>query len=254
MSKFFWLVSVATIAGAFAVVEGCSSDSTTATTEDDAGTDSSTPRPPRDAAPPEPVDSGPQTCPTLDPISEADIAAKWMPPPAIVDGGEDGGDGGVACTQANIDALKAAFAASMGSVKYTDIKTALGAQCTACAFSPFVYADGGLAQEWSVFVDVDGGAIDNRSGSCFAHRVDNNCGKLRYEFEQCLRIACKDCDTAQAQKCRQDAQKDACKAITNSYASACADEVNLLKVCNIYGAIATQCSGGVDAGIDASAQ
>jgi hypothetical protein len=248
VKRFFLLATVTAIAGLFVTVEGCSSSETTTTTDADAGDSGSTKPAPREASVDPVVDSGPAVCPPTDPITAADLSA-WMPPPPVQD----------VCNQANIDALKAAFNASTTGVKYTDIKTALGTDCSACVFSPLAEADGGATPNWSIFVETNGGAIDNREGSCFARLSDTNCGKNRYLFEACLRAACTsaDCGSDSAvTACKKAVQNGACKDITTAYVAACPNETALLDQCNTYSSIAYGCSGGLDGGaeggIDAS--
>lgn len=195
--------------------------------------DASKPPPPKVDASTEPPPV--LTCPTTDPITAADIDAQllWKAPVAFQN----------VCTQQNIDDLKNLFknAPAGGGVKYADIKTSLGATCAACAFSPKAGAS------WQVFVEEVGGAIDNRTGSCFAQRSGAACGQARFRWETCLDSACPeaDCGPNGVTACTQKAQKVACLSLTNSYVAACPNEVDDLPICgNIFGAIATSCSGG----------
>ena len=204
---------------------------------------------------PPPVDAGGAgdpdggaVCPTTAPITAASIDAQlpWKPAAAAQN----------VCTQQNIDALKALFKSAPAGVKFADMKTSLGAACASCAFSPIG------APNWQVFVEDGSGAIDNRTGSCFAARVGGACGprygavcgKARFRFETCMDIACttNDCGSEQArQACLNKAQKGACKAVSGAYALACPNEADLLAVCgNIFQAIATSCSGGPNHTID----
>lgn len=197
---------------------------------------------PPDAGPEEAA--GPQVCPTTTPVTAADIEkglGTWKAPSAIQN----------VCTQANIDAVKALFkAAGSAGVAYTDIKTALGAPCSACVFSPE------SAPNWSVFVEATDGFIGNESGACFALLKDANCGKSRLFFEQCLDFTCSedDCQTStKQQKCYGDTQSGACKDVTTAYSAACPNEKQLIDACgNMYKAMAVACAGGADAGIDAA--
>ena len=196
----------------------------------DASVDASKKPPVADANP----DPG-AVCPTTDPITAADIDAQllWKAPAAFTN----------VCTQANIDALKFLFknAPAGGGVKYADIKASLGATCAACAFSPVAGAT------WQVFVEENAGAIDNRTGSCFAQRSGAACGKARFRWESCLDAACteSDCGASSVQTCIAKAQKGACSGLTNDYAIACPNEATDLPPCgNIFGSIATSCSGG----------
>jgi hypothetical protein len=245
-TKFFVLAGVAVLAGVFGAVGGCSSDPEETPVETDAGSDTGTRPTPREASVDPPVDSGPVVCPTTTEIAVADLPLQWKPPPATQN----------VCTQQHIDDLKAAFKAS-SSVKYADMKTLLGVDCSGCVFSPIATDGGTAAATWSVFVEASStGAYDNRTASCFARLKNDNCGKTRFQFEQCLRAACPltDCGTdAKVRTCFGESQKAACKAITTEYVAACPEEADMLPKCNIYASIAASCSVGADGGIDASA-
>jgi hypothetical protein len=248
-TKLFVVMGCAGLVGALAAtaIPGCSSDSTETAATDGGSADASVDvrRVPLEAAPEPLPEAGPAVCPPTTPIAAADLT-KWEPPAAIQD----------VCTQQNVDALKAAFKASTtGSVKFGDIKTALGAACSGCVFSP-LNDDAGLTPNWAIFVETGTGAFDNRTASCFARLKDETCGRTRSQFEFCLRVACKlpDCATdADVKTCKSKVQSGACKTITDAYVAACPDETALLAACNIYSSIALSCSGGADAGIDAAA-
>jgi hypothetical protein len=199
------------------------------------------PRPP--GQPPEPPEPPIDVidCPSSSPISAADIEKQftWLPPAAIQS----------ACTQQNIDALKALFASAPGAgVTFAQIKTTLGPTCASCAFSPVA------GPTWQLFVEEGGGAIPNQVGSCFAQLGGADCGKKRFEFETCIDLACADCDPDRGTTaCQQKATKGACRDITTAYASACPNEADLVETCGtIFASLAISCAGGADAGIDAS--
>jgi hypothetical protein len=246
-TRLFAMLSLAGLSGvlAAAAVPGCSSTTETAA-ESEGGVDASVDvkKAPIEAAPEEVPETGPAICPTTTPIAVADLAA-WQPPAAVQN----------VCDQGDVDALKAAFKASTtGSVKFTDIKTALGAECSACVFSPLA-TDAGATPNWSVFVETGTGALDNRTASCFARLKDETCGRTRSQFEFCLRKACPatDCPTpAEVTKCKQDVQNGACKDITDAYVAACPEESDLLDACTVYTSITLSCSGGADGGVDAA--
>lgn len=196
-----------------------------------------------DASQPDPEpDAGPGgMCPTTAVITAADIDAQlqWKAPAAFTN----------VCTQQNIDALKNLFknAPAGGGVKYADIKASLGATCAACAFSPLTGAT------WQIFVEDNAGAIDNRTGSCFAQRSGAACGKARFRWESCLDAACTeaDCGGNGVQACTTKAQKGACAGLTTDYAKACPNEAVDLPICgNIFASIAASCSGGPGNTID----
>ncbi len=245
------MLSLAGLSGVLAAtaMPGCSSDTTEATATDDGGTDAPldvVKKLPMEAAPDELPDTGPAVCPTTTPIAASDVT-KWEPPPAVQN---------TACTQSDVDALKAAFKASAtGSVKFTEIKTALGTSCSGCVFSP-ILTDAGNSTTWSVFVETGTNAIDNRTASCFARLKDETCGRTRSQFEFCLRKACTatDCPTdADLKKCKLKVQMGACKTITDAYVAACPNETELLDKCGLYASIGLSCAGALDGGIDAAA-
>jgi hypothetical protein len=241
VKKLFALASVTALTGLISAVaaSGCSS-----TTEVPGGTpETGAPDVKADAPKVKPdaedIDSGPATCPSTDPIAEADLGLNWLPPRAIE----------TVCTQQNIDDLKALFKKSPTGVKFADIKTSLGATCSACVFSPV------KGPNWQVIVEDGSGALDNRTGSCFAQLENADCGKKRAVWEACLDAACPEaeCGADKVQACAQKSQKGACKDLTEVYAKACPNETEHLPICgNIFSAIAVSCSGGADAGIDAS--
>jgi len=261
--KLFMVASIASVAGVLTTtaVPGCSSSSEPTTEGTDASTAPDVKRiVPKETGPDEPEEAAPKTCPNLTALKEADFTTKWQPPPPVTSD----------CDQPAIDRLRAAFNASTAGVKFADIKTALGAPCAACVFSP-LSTDAGLATTWSIYVETSAPgaaavtAISNTSASCFARLKDNACGKARNLFEQCLRRACVKEDPAMPELggCKTDpdvtkcngapAQGGPCKAITDAYVAACPDEPDYIKGCNIYASIAASCAGGTDAGIDSSA-
>ena len=174
------------------------------------------------------------TCPTTDPITSGDIDAQlqWKSPAAPVN----------VCSQGNIDALKNAFNnPPAGGLQYSDVKTALGATCSACVFSDLT---NGL--HWSVFPEDATGALNNQTGSCFAQVDSAVCGKARFQWEICLNAACADCATdTQFNTCVTAAQSGACSSLTTTYANTCPNEATDITKCgNVYQAIAVTCSGG----------
>jgi Trypsin-like peptidase domain len=180
-------------------------------------------------------------CPTTDRITAAaiDAPAPWLPPAPFVN----------VCTQRNIDALKSLVrSAPPGEgVAYTDIKSALGATCASCAFGPIASGN------WQVFVEDGSGVIDNRTGSCFAQRSGTACGRARYRWEACLDQACSDasCGASGLAGCFAKAMKGACTDLTADYVTACPNEASDVAACgNLYGSIATSCSGGPTHTID----
>lgn len=241
VKKLFALASVTALTGLIASVSvaGCSSTTTEGPAADaasDVKADVAKPKEggDEDSAVP------PSKCPTTDPIT--DVGIKWLPPLPVQN----------VCLQADIDKLKAEFAKSTTGVKYADIKTALGAACAACAFSPVKGAN------WQVIVEDTGGAIDNRSGSCLGQVSTAACAASVFNFEQCLDLACDQTECGgdkEQQACFTKAGKGACKGLNDAVSKACADPGDAAKVTscgNIFTSIAASCSGGADAGIDAS--
>jgi len=244
VKKLFALASVTALTGLTAAVaaSGCSST----TKEEPAGdsgpaVDAKTPIIPKDSAE---VDAPAGNCPSTTPITAADIDAQlaWKAPAAIQ----------TVCNQKNIDDLKALFvkAGPTGTITYAEVETALGATCSACAFSEQTGAN------WQIFVKVPNGAIDNRVGSCMAQLENAACGKARFQWDECLDFTCQEAecgDEAKVKACKTKTQSGACKDLTTAYAKACPNEDTQLPICgNIFSAIAISCSGGKDASIDAS--
>jgi hypothetical protein len=238
--KMFVLASVTALTGLVSTVaaSGCSS-TTTAPAADDgsvAVTEAGPVKKPVEAGP-EP-EAGPTTCPTTADIPAADIQAsfKWMPP-----GGTQ-----TACTQQNLDDLSALFAKGMGSAKYTDIKTSLGATCAACAFTKET------ATKWGLFLeDASGKTVyDNSHAACEAILDSEACGKADAEFNTCLDTACADCaDQTTTDACYPKAAKGACKTVGAAGAKACT--VDPTPCDSTTSVLAIVCGGGPDGGLDA---
>jgi len=250
MKRVYWVVGVSSISGLLgAGAVACSSSETTTSSSEDAGTDApaDSNKAPFDAGQEE--DAGPTSCPTTDTITGDDIETALGPWK---------GPGGVStdCNQNDIDAIKGLFAAAGtgGTVKYTDMQSAVSANCAGCMFTPKA---GGDAGRWGMYVEVDGGNfLDNRLGSCFGEAKDETCGKTRFEWQYCIRAACplSDCVTDTAQKkCYAAASEGACKDVTTAYTTACPNEKTLIAGCtSIYQVMAATCGGGPDGGLDAS--
>ena len=242
VKKLFALASVTALTGLMAAVaaSGCSSTTTVdGTPTAETGPDAKGPL--KEAAPPDPdVEAGPATCPAPTPVTEADIGLTWVAP----------GTPQSVCGQADLDALKALFAAGKGSAKYVDIEKALGATCGPCVFTAKAGA------RWGVIIK-DGAQIaaDNSQGACFAVLSTTECGKARFNIDSCLDIACpqQECgsDEASARACNTKALKGPCKAFVAPYTTACPDETTLLKNCNSFTrVIEVVCGGGPDGGLD----
>ena len=221
----------------FAAAPGCSGGEVAA----DAGDDAMVPR--KDAAAFKPPDAGPSNCPSPTP---PDNPTPWKPPPPV----------DTACSQQDIDALKRAFAASPSGLSYAELRAALSAPCGACVFTPAI-VDGGPPEAWSVFVEGDAATpLNNITPSCFARLAGNDCGKLRYDLVICLRSVCKaeNCGTDEdIRACQDKAMGAACAGFVGPYEAGCPNAPALLDSCALLGSIAASCAGGLDSGIDASA-
>lgn len=244
--KMFALASVTALTGLVATVaaSGCSSTTTTGgsdTADTGVPVGDSGPAKPKDAAPVEPDETGPATCPTTTPIAVADVQAsfKWKAPGPIQ----------AVCTQKNLDDLTALFNKGMGSAKYTDIKTTLGANCAACAFTKET------ATNWGLFIEDAKGTVvhDNSLDACLAVIDSDACGKADAEFNACADTACADCaDQAAFTTCTPKTAKGACKALIPPAQAACTKTAEAQAFCNsAVGVLAMVCGGGPDGGLDA---
>jgi hypothetical protein len=239
--KLFALASVSALTGLVSVVSvaGCSSDQPggepaapdtgTNVVKPDASADG--PKPPPD----EPDE--PATCPTTVPITAKEIGLTWVAPGPVQS----------VCSQQNLDDLKALFDKGKGSAKYSDIEKTLGATCGPCVFTQV------KSPTWGVIVK-DGTAVvaDNSSGSCFGQLSDGTCGKAVFELDACVNLVCpQSCSDRQA--CTSKALKGACKDYGTAFQKGCPEAATLEPQCdNFIKIIAVSCSGGADAGIDAS--
>jgi hypothetical protein len=241
VKKLFALASVTALTGLMAATaaSGCSSSSPGAT-ETDAATagDTSKAMPPKDSGATDDGAMPAGTCPTTDPITAADIEMqlKWVPPAAPQS----------VCTQKNIDDLRALFVKGMGSAKFTDIETTLGATCSPCVFTPTTAAN------WGPLVKDPMGYLQNEVGSCLAQVENAACGKAFFEFDTCLVAACpaSDCgDQTAIDACQTKAAKGACKALNATVGTACpkiSTELAMGGICaDTLNSIAVSCGGGV---------
>jgi hypothetical protein len=241
IKKMFALASVTALTGLVASIASAGCSSTTTVSGDEAGTGiveaGKDVKTPVEAGPEE--EAGPTTCPSTTPITTADIEAnfKWNSP------------GGVqsVCTQQNIDDLRALFDKGMGSAKYTDIKTTLGATCAACAFTK----ESGT--KWGLFLEDASGKVvfDNSFSACEAIVDSDACGKADAEGNICLDQACADCaDQAATDACYAKAAKGACKAPIAAAQAACTADATPCE--SAISVLSVVCGGGVDGGLDAS--
>lgn len=217
-------------------LDGYSGAPAEAAPTDEAGLDGRVPV--GDGSPPRTDDAavdGAISCPLPGPITAAQIDARgaWRAPRTFEN----------VCSQSNIDALKSLLSLNPGGVPYADIKIAVGPACSACVFST------DQSGSWQVLVETaDAGAIDNRTGSCFAQRSGAACGQARFRVESCLLLACPDegCGLGGGfYACARLAEQGACRALTETYLAACPGQAADQAACGtIFGAIATSCSGG----------
>lgn len=251
VKKLFALASVTALTGLMAATaaSGCSSTTTSSADTNDAaqsGDTSKPPTPPKDAAPStDDAATAPAVCPSTTEITAADIEMtfKWVAPKPIQN----------VCTQKNLDDLKALFVKGMGGAKYTEIKTTLGANCAACAFSKKDAAN------WQLFVEDGIGFISNSTASCLATVENAACGKAAFEFDICLRSVCSQADCGMDQTaisaCQKKAVKGACKKLSTDFGTACGAnlQADLTDKCTGPVAdLAVVCGGGPDGGLDSS--
>jgi hypothetical protein len=236
--KIFALASVTALTGLVASVAaaGCSSTTTTAAADDASVADTGPVKKPVEAGPD--PDAGPATCPSTATITAASIQASftWKSP----------GGAQAVCNQANLDALNALFTKGGGSAAYSEIKTAIGATCAACAFSK------ATATKWGLFLEDASGTVvyDNSHAACESIIDTAACAKADAEYNTCLDTACADCaDQATTDACYPKAGKVACKAVGDAAATACTADATLCD--NTVSILAVVCGGGPDGGLDA---
>ena len=237
VKKLFALASVTALTGLMAAVaaSGCSSSTVVdATPVTEAGPDAKV-TPKEAGKDPDPEETGAGTCPTTTPVTEADIGLTWVAPGPVQD----------ACTQDNLDALKAVFAKGKGSASYKDIEASLGANCAACAFTPV------KGTRWGVIIkDGANVAADNSSGSCFGQLSTPECGKAVFELDACIDIACPQADCPDRAACTPKAVKGACKSFAGPFQKACTDPTVPESCNNFVKTIVVSCGGGADGGKD----
>jgi len=228
------VVSTMTAAGCSSTTDGGGTDDASTPVGEGGAKDGKAPIPPDEDAAVEPT-----TCPSNTPITAADVEAaiKWVPPSAIQ----------AVCTQPNIDALKDLFDKATAGVKYADMKTALGATCSACAFSK------DTAPNWQPIVEATNGFLNNSGPSCFAQLETAACGKAAFHFERCLATVCPAACTNDDCTDKASGPKGACNQLLLDANTACPNLTETLKVCKgLIDGIVVSCAGGPDGGIDAA--
>jgi hypothetical protein len=248
--KFVAFASLTALTGVFTSVAfvGCSSE--TEIIETEGGTDA---RVPRETSTPDPVEAGPQVCPTEDPIDVSEVNFK----PARIDLGQ--------CTEENLSELvtwvKAEFdkGTNLTFKMVRDHLKTISQTCTDCVFAP-----GGEGHtEWSPLPVAEetaaGLSILRNHGTC-EHVVSGSeaCGKAVHQWSICLDAACDDCGEGEGQACGSEAQSGACQKASDDLIAACGQGVNdILGACRVVGqlsfegAVRVQCIGAPDAGSDA---
>jgi hypothetical protein len=177
------------------------------------------------------------TCPTTDPVTPADIEGSnpWKPPAPIQS----------ACTQGNINDLRALVAGSGGAAKFADIKTTVGTTCAACVFSP------PSGSTWQPVIEFSNGFIQNTFGACLALLETSACGKAAYEAEGCLKFVCPPATCPNQSACIATARTGACRTIVDNLATACPRFSDTSPMCSeITNAVIEVCAGGLDAGVN----
>ena len=190
-------------------------------------------RPPPSEPPEPPIGSG--LCPTTDLVTAADIGLTWLPP----------GPAQEACTQQDVDGLRALLAAPPGGATYAAIRATLGVTCSACVFTEM------KGPRWGMLITNGPNVIaDNTTGACFAAVSTTECGKARFELDACLDIVCPATDCGpDTSACSAKAIKGACKSFVSPYVTACKDESALIDRCSDFATIVTRtCGAGVDGG------
>jgi len=180
------------------------------------------------------------TCPTSVPITAATIEAMntWKPPAAIQ----------AACTQQNIDDLRALLSQGSGSAMFTAIKTTLGAPCAACVFSP------GSGTNWQPVVEFAGNTfLQNALGACLALLENASCGRAGYEVESCVKLACpvETCGSDVTMCNSKALSGPACKGLSTTLSSACPNLDGSLAICGDFAkSLIVPCAGGVGGGVN----
>jgi hypothetical protein len=209
--KVFALASFTALTGVIALgtAAGCSSSTTSSSTED---TDGSTVK--KDASSdrsttPVDDDAGPTTCPSSDPVAASDLP--WAPPTATQPG---------LCQEKDLTAfqdwLKANTSATNDQfMQY--IKTEAGDNCYNCIFTD------ASKSTWGPIPISGGKLVTINVGACFALASGNTgCGQaIQNEFD-CEFVACADCaDDTSFQSCQKKAQTGACKPFVQAIQSGC---------------------------------
>jgi len=178
-----------------------------------------------------------QICPPPGEVTETEIketfGGPWKEPPAPTE----------ACTQADIDKVKALFAQS-SRVKFAEMKAAVSPACGSCVFTP------SSASAWGVLVVFPDGVYENY-GACHAHASNADCAENVAYFATCVRSVCNEssCGSSQAtSRCEEVAAVNGCRTFTTAVQKSCGDWgiENIERRCtNIFQSIAVTCGGGL---------
>ncbi len=244
LKKLFALASLTALTGLLASIaaSGCSSETTVTTL--DGSTDAS-----RDRST-QPIDSGPVTCPTEEPIDTS--AYKWRSP-TLSPG---------ACTEANLQAL-ITYTENNEDATFKQLRDHLATISTTCASCAF----GTDGTTWPPMVLTSTGNLSVLNvGGCIAIASGSDgCGKAYQAWFECRFEACADCpdgDTTGFRSCLTAASQGACSAAIDKVLDACGEQIEEYETtCDndqfVFEApIRAQCIGpsdGGDAGGDADA-
>jgi hypothetical protein len=210
LKKLFALASFTAITGVVVAVSatGCSSSTTTSTTDEDGGGTTKPKDASADRGPVEEEDAGPATCPSTDPVAEADLP--WAPPTPTQVGKCSTGD------IADFEKFLKDNPSSTNEQFEAHIKTA-NATCHACIFTD------ASKPTWGPIPTSGGKLVTINIGACFALVSGKEaCGKaIQNEFD-CEFVACGDCaDDTAFSNCRKKAQTGACKPFIQAIQTGC---------------------------------
>jgi hypothetical protein len=149
----------------------------------------------------------PAACPATEPIADS---YDWAPPRLQPS----------ACTEADLDAIRALFQRS--NVGVNDLQRAVSASCFACAYTaPDAVTWGALTVAAVGFVRWTA----NEAGCLVGARTSEACGRAYSNYQQCAYAACDGCDIPDLLNCYDDpalfANGGACAAYLAQYRRSC---------------------------------
>lgn len=149
----------------------------------------------------------PAECPAAAPIADS---YDWAPPRLQPS----------ACSQADLDAIRALFMRS--NVTVTDLQQSVSAGCFACAYT----APGDVT--WGALTVASVGFVRwtaNEAGCIVGARASEACGLAYNNYQQCAYAACDGCDVRDLLACYDDpalfASGGACAAYLTQYRRSC---------------------------------